>query len=46
MCDTLWENNYGYDPAQVLGDTFIRAYCNIYGIGGKRIGLARTKLKN
>lgn len=29
----------------VLGDPFIRAYCNIYDIGKKRIGFANTKKK-
>uniref|UniRef100_A0A914D5E8 Peptidase A1 domain-containing protein n=1 Tax=Acrobeloides nanus TaxID=290746 RepID=A0A914D5E8_9BILA len=40
---TLWDNNYGYGPAWVFGDTFIRAYCNIYDIGGKQIGFAKAK---
>uniref|UniRef100_A0A914D4K4 Peptidase A1 domain-containing protein n=1 Tax=Acrobeloides nanus TaxID=290746 RepID=A0A914D4K4_9BILA len=40
---TIKDNNYGHGPAWVLGDAFIRAYCNIYDIGGKRIGFANTK---
>jgi len=30
----------GFGPAWILGDTFIRSYCNIYHIGGKKIGFA------
>uniref|UniRef100_A0A914CUU4 Peptidase A1 domain-containing protein n=1 Tax=Acrobeloides nanus TaxID=290746 RepID=A0A914CUU4_9BILA len=30
-------------PDWILGDTFIRSYCNIYDIGGQRIGFAKPK---
>jgi len=30
----------GFGPQWILGDTFIRTYCNIYDIGGVRIGFA------
>jgi hypothetical protein len=33
----------GFGPAWILGDTFIRSYCNIYHIGGKKIGFAALK---
>ncbi|KAH7722548.1 CRE-ASP-1 protein [Aphelenchoides avenae] len=32
-------------PTIILGDTFIRAYCNIYDIGEKRIGFAKAHHK-
>ncbi|KAE9412396.1 hypothetical protein Angca_010229, partial [Angiostrongylus cantonensis] len=32
----------GFGPAWVLGDPFIRTYCNIYDIGQKRIGFAKS----
>jgi hypothetical protein len=34
----------GFGPAWILGDTFIRSYCNIYHIGGKKIGFAALKM--
>jgi len=33
----------GFGPAWILGDTFIRSYCNIYHIGNKAIGFAALK---
>lgn len=33
----------GFGPAWILGDTFIRSYCNIYHIGGQKIGFAALK---
>ncbi|WKY14013.1 hypothetical protein Q1695_004668 [Nippostrongylus brasiliensis] len=30
----------GFGPAWILGDTWIRTYCNVYDIGNKRIGFA------
>jgi hypothetical protein len=30
------------DPAWILGDTFIREYCNAYDLIGKRIGLFKA----
>ncbi|VDM80412.1 unnamed protein product, partial [Strongylus vulgaris] len=32
----------GFGPAWILGDTWIRTYCNIYDIGQKRIGFAKA----
>ncbi|KAJ1357690.1 Inositol hexakisphosphate and diphosphoinositol-pentakisphosphate kinase [Parelaphostrongylus tenuis] len=39
---------YGYDsggfgPAWILGDPWIRTYCNIHDVGQKRIGFAMAK---
>ncbi|KAK6021191.1 eukaryotic aspartyl protease [Ostertagia ostertagi] len=31
----------GFGPQWILGDPFIRQYCNIYDIGNKRIGFAK-----
>ncbi|ETN77166.1 hypothetical protein RB195_015627 [Necator americanus] len=31
-----------FGPAWILGDTWIRTYCNIYDIGQKRIGFAKA----
>jgi hypothetical protein len=36
----------GFGPAWILGDTFIRAWCNVYDIGQKRIGFALANHKN
>jgi hypothetical protein len=33
----------GFGPAWILGDTFIRSYCNVYHIGGQKIGFALAK---
>jgi hypothetical protein len=30
----------GFGPSWILGDPFIRSYCNIYDVGQKRIGFA------
>uniref|UniRef100_A0A8R1HZZ8 Peptidase A1 domain-containing protein n=1 Tax=Caenorhabditis japonica TaxID=281687 RepID=A0A8R1HZZ8_CAEJA len=35
-------NNFGFGPAWILGDPFIREYCNIYDIGGQRMGFAKS----
>ncbi|CAI5450849.1 unnamed protein product [Caenorhabditis angaria] len=32
----------GFGPSWILGDTFIRQYCNIYDIGNARIGFAKA----
>ncbi|KAK6044079.1 eukaryotic aspartyl protease [Cooperia oncophora] len=32
----------GFGPSWILGDTWIRTYCNIYDIGQKRIGFAKA----
>ncbi|GMS92496.1 hypothetical protein PENTCL1PPCAC_14671, partial [Pristionchus entomophagus] len=32
----------GFGPAWILGDPFIRQYCNIYDIGNKRMGFAKS----
>lgn len=29
-------------PSWILGDTFIRAFCNTYDLGGKRLGLSKA----
>ncbi|CAO4382530.1 unnamed protein product [Caenorhabditis nigoni] len=34
--------NGGFGPSWILGDTFIRQYCNIYDIGNARIGFANA----
>lgn len=36
----------GFGPSWILGDTFIRAWCNVYDIGQKRIGFALAKHPN
>ncbi|KAH7709855.1 CBN-ASP-1 protein, partial [Aphelenchoides avenae] len=33
------------EPSIILGDVFIRAYCNVYDIGQKRIGFAKAHHK-
>lgn len=33
-------NGGGFGPSWILGDTWIRTYCNVYDIGQKRIGFA------
>ncbi|PIC24406.1 hypothetical protein B9Z55_017758 [Caenorhabditis nigoni] len=35
----------GFGPAWILGDPFIRQYCNIYDIGNKRMGFAPSLQK-
>jgi len=32
----------GFGPSWILGDCFIREYCQIYDMGGKRLGLAKA----
>ncbi|KAK0414658.1 hypothetical protein QR680_011552 [Steinernema hermaphroditum] len=32
----------GYMPSWILGDTFIRSFCNVYDIGQGRIGFAKA----
>jgi len=33
----------GFGPSWILGDTFIRQYCNVYDIGQQRMGFAASK---
>uniref|UniRef100_A0AC35U386 Peptidase A1 domain-containing protein n=1 Tax=Rhabditophanes sp. KR3021 TaxID=114890 RepID=A0AC35U386_9BILA len=33
----------GFGPSAILGDTFIRSYCNVYDIGNKQIGFNLAK---
>lgn len=33
------------NPLWILGDTFIRPFCNVYDIGKKRIGFAKAHHK-
>ncbi|KAL6743828.1 hypothetical protein Aduo_016823 [Ancylostoma duodenale] len=35
-------NAGGFGPSWILGDTWIRTYCNIHDIGQKRIGFAKA----
>ncbi|KIH64533.1 eukaryotic aspartyl protease [Ancylostoma duodenale] len=37
------DDSNGSDPTWILGDTFIRTFCNIYDVGGKQIGFAKAK---
>jgi len=32
----------GFGPSWILGDCFIREYCQVYDMGGKRLGLAKA----
>jgi hypothetical protein len=32
----------GFGPSYILGDTFIRTYCNIYDVGNKQIGFSKA----
>jgi len=34
----------GFGPSWILGDCFIREYCQIYDMGGKRLGLAKATM--
>ncbi|VDM23635.1 unnamed protein product [Toxocara canis] len=36
-------NSIGLGPAWILGDPFIRAYCNVHDMKNQRIGFARSK---
>ncbi|CAI4231523.1 unnamed protein product [Auanema sp. JU1783] len=38
-------NSGGFGPGWILGDPFIRQYCNIYDIGNKRMGFAPSLQK-
>ncbi|VDM66166.1 unnamed protein product [Strongylus vulgaris] len=35
-------DSVGFGPAWILGDTWIRTYCNIHDIGQKRIGFSNA----
>jgi len=35
-------DSIGFGPQWILGDTFIRSYCNYYDIGGQRIGFSKS----
>ncbi|KAL6743826.1 hypothetical protein Aduo_016821 [Ancylostoma duodenale] len=37
------DDSIGFDPTWILGDTFIRTFCNVYDVGGKQIGFAKAK---
>jgi Tfp pilus assembly protein PilV len=40
---TIFEMDFGgIGPEWILGDSFIRTYCNAYDIGGQRIGFAKA----
>ncbi|EGT60495.1 hypothetical protein CAEBREN_22566 [Caenorhabditis brenneri] len=39
-------NNFGFGPAWILGDPFIRQYCNIQDMGNQKIGFAPSLQKN
>ncbi|CAJ0582491.1 unnamed protein product, partial [Mesorhabditis spiculigera] len=36
----------GFGPSWILGDPFIRQYCNVYDFGQNRIGFAKSKQAN
>ncbi|KAL6744439.1 hypothetical protein Aduo_017374 [Ancylostoma duodenale] len=36
---------FGVGPSWILGDPFIREFCNIYDVGNKQIGFAKSKQK-
>uniref|UniRef100_A0A914CUG7 Peptidase A1 domain-containing protein n=1 Tax=Acrobeloides nanus TaxID=290746 RepID=A0A914CUG7_9BILA len=36
-------NSGGFGPAWVLGEPFMRSYCNIFDVGNKQIGFAKVK---
>ncbi|KJH53577.1 eukaryotic aspartyl protease [Dictyocaulus viviparus] len=38
-------NSGGFGPSWILGDPFIRQYCNIHDVGRKRIGFAESRQK-
>ncbi|KAF8373355.1 hypothetical protein PRIPAC_79784 [Pristionchus pacificus] len=38
---SVYEGN-GFGPQWILGDPFIRQFCNIYDVGNKRMGFARS----
>ncbi|EFO87979.1 hypothetical protein CRE_05507 [Caenorhabditis remanei] len=35
-------NNFGFGPSWILGDPFVRQYCNIHDIGQQRMGFAKS----
>jgi hypothetical protein len=37
-----WTNN-GWGFSWIFGDVFLRSYCGIFDIGGRRLGLAKAK---
>ncbi|CAI4225350.1 unnamed protein product [Auanema sp. JU1783] len=39
-------NSFGFGPGWILGDPWIRQYCNIYDVGKSRIGFAPSLQKN
>jgi hypothetical protein len=44
-CALAWFDmgSIGFGPAWILGDVFIRTYCNVYDIGKQQIGFAMAK---
>ncbi|KAK6019146.1 eukaryotic aspartyl protease, partial [Ostertagia ostertagi] len=38
-------SSYGFGPQWILGDPFIRQFCNIHDVGNKRIGFAKPLKK-
>ncbi|KAL6743362.1 hypothetical protein Aduo_016407 [Ancylostoma duodenale] len=38
-------NTFGFGPAWILGDPFIRQYCNVYDVGQQQIGFANSLQK-
>ncbi|EPB74200.1 hypothetical protein ANCCEY_06689 [Ancylostoma ceylanicum] len=40
------DSNGFSDPTWILGDTFIRTFCNVYDVGAKQIGFAKAKHGN
>ncbi|PIO52479.1 hypothetical protein TELCIR_26215 [Teladorsagia circumcincta] len=38
-------NTFGFGPAWILGDPFIRQFCNVYDVGQQRIGFANSLQK-
>ncbi|CAD6193851.1 unnamed protein product [Caenorhabditis auriculariae] len=38
-------NNFGFGPSWILGDPFIRQYCNIYDVGNQQVGFAPSLQK-
>ncbi|CAD6196795.1 unnamed protein product [Caenorhabditis auriculariae] len=46
-CDLTLFDLYSpaFSPTWILGDPFIRQYCNIHDVGNKRLGLALSKQK-
>ncbi|GMR45175.1 hypothetical protein PMAYCL1PPCAC_15370, partial [Pristionchus mayeri] len=37
---------FGFGPSWIMGDPFIRQYCQIYDVGNKRIGFAKSNQAN